>query len=281
MEEQTNSQQTPVQGSINLNQQPPIQSPPPQSNDPLSPSATDAPPPSDGRKIVRIALIIFSILFFITIIVLGVVAYQRNKTYVQNKPTPTPQEEVIVTPTLIPTNTPVASPSGYINNAAGGEGMVFTSNTLGIQFRYLPEEGGNQIMIEEAGNKVYVYPVQLGRDGGQWVEVFEKPADQLVTEAISQRFLEGKDPAKCFVEEVKDSERIRYEIAFDQDYNAPQEVWLEQSKLCSPEYARTNGLRYFWYDPVYPTKYAFFSIGQYAIMAGENTPWQDTIEIIN
>jgi len=56
-----------------------------------------------------------------------------------------------------------------------------------------------------------------------------------------------------------------------------QEAMLSRWRTCPQPYTVVGGIGYFQSDALHPSKFLFFSIGQYAIMAGDNQPWQETI----
>jgi hypothetical protein len=189
------------------------------------------------------------------------------------------QQAVSQTPPL-ETQDPIKPTSGVnIYQSAA----LFQSNTLGIQFQYPKEVGSEVVNIKEEGNKVYVYMGSMNPQDGQSVEVFEKPATQNIEEAIKERFLSGKDPARCFVtteeydpNEIFDKTASKFFISFPSTENDGMEEQTAKTEYCSPDFSETNGNRYFWYDSLHPTKYLFLSIGQYGITISDITSWQDT-----
>lgn len=178
----------------------------------------------------------------------------------------------------------------FLDEGTSSNAKTHISNKLGIQFSYLEDQrnsivgGENEIIkIYETDRKVYVYPSTQKPQEGQWVEVFEKKAEESLEEAIKSQFLKDRSSESCFVT-VTDSDKndiiVTASIDFPQNEGESLEEWWQKTEYCSPDYAKTNGMRYFWYDPRYPTKYLFFSIGQYIINASEGKSWQDTIQII-
>jgi hypothetical protein len=55
------------------------------------------------------------------------------------------------------------------------------------------------------------------------------------------------------------------------------EAMLPRWRTCPQPYTVVGGIGYFRSDPLHPDKFLFLSIGQYAILAGDDQPWQETI----
>lgn len=160
--------------------------------------------------------------------------------------------------------------------------LSFSSQKLGIGFFY-PQKIQNMqsVDVKETGNKVFVFMTQTDPQEGQSVEVFSKSPGSTLSEAIKQHFLAGKDESKCYVTITKTEGTITTaHIDFPDDYSSGLEGMSEKTRYCSENYAKTNGIRYFWYDSKHPNIYLFFNIGQYAIPVAGNTNWQDTIRIL-
>ena len=119
------------------------------------------------------------------------------------------------------------------------------------------------------------------------MEVFQKnPADSL-EQAIKKQFLTGIPETDCFVKTVSDnklsSNFTKATIAFPVPTDSDQPFFTFGQK-CPETYKETNGISYFLADKDHPSKFLFFSIGQYGINAktGDNTVmWQDTIKFLN
>ncbi|MBP9690695.1 hypothetical protein KBD81_01300 [Candidatus Woesebacteria bacterium] len=166
------------------------------------------------------------------------------------------------------------------STAVGAGASSYMSKTLGIQFQYPREFNSEMVQVKEVGSKIYVYPESMGQEGAQSVEVFEKAENGPFQEALEKRFLSGKDPTQCSIQiNPKEKGILHAEIVFPEVTPYDLESMWDASAFCSEEYARTNGMRYFWYDPATPTKYLFFSIGQYGIPISNDVSWQDTVEI--
>lgn len=160
--------------------------------------------------------------------------------------------------------------------------LSFSSPSLGIGFFY-PQKVQNiqSIDVKESGNKAYVFMTNMEPEEGQSVEVFSKNPDDSLSDAISKHFLAGKEEEKCFVTTTKKEGTITTAIIdFPEDQAEGLEGMSEMTAYCSEDYAKTNGIRYFWYDSEYPSLYLFFNIGQYGIPVSESQSWQDTVMIL-
>lgn len=160
---------------------------------------------------------------------------------------------------------------------------AFISKDLGISFQY----DSKDTLVIQKGNIVYTYYNDIPPEQGQRVEVFNKSATDSFPDAVRKMFLKDyPDPAcnvevKSYVPEATGINYQRAEIAYPlPDETSDDPFWIH-SDMCNPNYDRTNGIRYFLYDPHYPTKFFFFNIGQYAITIGTSTPWQTTFKVLN
>jgi|GEM_PF-2548147 len=233
--------------------------------------------PLRKNRIFRLALIIFSIVFFTTV---AFFIYKLNiakrEEYIK-----TPQIKVVLTKVQIPSITAAQLPSPTETQ----DGLeVFNSEKLGIQFNYSKEINGTKIVAHESGNKVFISSDNSDIYNGQSVEVFEKPANRAIEDTIKEKFLVGKDPLKCFVQPIYNPDEVdstvgKLSISFPRITNEEPENIFIKTEYCSLDYAETNGVRYFQYDTQHPTKYLFFNIGQYSIGSNGDKSWQDTIEI--
>jgi hypothetical protein len=57
------------------------------------------------------------------------------------------------------------------------------------------------------------------------------------------------------------------------------EAMLPRWRTCPQPYTVVGGIGYFQSDPLHPDRFLFLSIGQYAILAGDDQPWQETIRL--
>lgn len=160
---------------------------------------------------------------------------------------------------------------------------TYTSSKLGISFTYLEKQDSQEITVKENDNKICVtYDVSdIDCSKGQSVEVFQKGASETLQAAISRLFLVGKDPTRCLVS-ISDPDNypptyVKGEITFPENEEFDMEKMTADTEYCSSDYAQTNGIRYFLEDKIHPTKFLFFSIGQYGISSDENKTWQETV----
>ena len=162
----------------------------------------------------------------------------------------------------------------------------YTSPALGISFSYLPEQNGQTIKVLEQGDKIYVYPGNMKPAAGQWVQVFAKPSGESLLAAIARVIMPGHPARDCQVVQVPDpigagSRPSNYEYAGIVVRRAPGEddaAVLPRWRTCPQPYTVVGGIGYFQADTLHPNKFLFLSIGQYAILAGDDLPWQGTIE---
>jgi putative hemolysin len=194
--------------------------------------------------------------------------------------------------TSVAPTAPVASATAVGPRATEPETMptsavTYISAALGIDFSYLPEQNGQSIGVLEQGDRIYVYPANMEPTAGQWVQVFEKPADESLVDAITRVIMPGYPADDCQVKQIERplggraaGQTGNYEYAGIAVRRAPGEddaAVLPRWKTCPQPYTVVGGIGYFQADPQHPTKFLFFSIGQYGIMAGDGLPWQETI----
>ncbi len=162
---------------------------------------------------------------------------------------------------------------------------TFTSQRLGISFKYRASEAG----VQESGDRVYVYPLTMKPTDGQWVRVFRKPPAQSLEDAIRLQVLAGYSPQDCFVVASQDpvpghANPPGYRFARIDVPHAPGEgpgLLQDRAAKCPQPYAAVGGIAYFLADTAHPDRFLFFSIGQYGIPAEDNTVWQQTIRFLD
>jgi hypothetical protein len=182
-----------------------------------------------------------------------------------------------------PTAVPLPATAPATTPAAGA--TTYTSSALGISFSYLPGQSGQTIKVLEQGDKIYVYPANMEPTAGQWVQVFQKPAGESLLAAIRRVIMPGHPVQDCQVMQVADPvgagrHASNYEYAGIVVRRAPGEddaAVLPRWRTCPQPYTVVGGIGYFQSDTLHPSKFLFLSIGQYAILAGDNQPWQETI----
>jgi putative hemolysin len=193
--------------------------------------------------------------------------------------TPAPSPTRVASPPAapLPPTAPATAP------AAGAS--TYTSAALGISFSYLPDQNGQTVKVLEQGNKIYVYPANMEPTAGQWVQVFQKPAGESLLAAIRRVIMTGYPAQDCQVHQVADPygagrPASTFEYAGIVVRRAPGEddaAVLPRWRTCPQPYTVVGGIGYFQSDALHPSKFLFVSIGQYAILAGENQAWQATI----
>lgn len=165
---------------------------------------------------------------------------------------------------------------------------TFTSNKLGLTFSYLESNnsGFQTITVKEAGNKICVtYDVNDANcSKGQYVEVFQKSPADTIEQAITKRFLANYSSNECYALKDNRYSNLNYPASYETaviSFPKPTNTdgpWWEIGSKCPQTYTESNGMAYFLEDKNHPDKLLFFSIGQYAIDAGNNKTWNQTLQ---
>ncbi|MFA6042718.1 MAG: PsbP-related protein [Patescibacteria group bacterium] len=174
-------------------------------------------------------------------------------------------------------------------NAANGTSKTYTSATRGISFTYAPTYADYKILVKETSSMLYVYTEDMKPEAGQFVQWFTKTASTPLKSAIEQQFLKGYSSADCFVitPDTYSASKMgsgwnTARIAYPPAAVNAENPWVGAEK-CPKVYTASNGLSYFAEDKDDPTKFFFFSIGQYMIPAGSATVgekgWEETVTI--
>lgn len=185
-----------------------------------------------------------------------------------------------------PTAEPTVPGDSYTENTTTPGQKKYVSPQLGISFLYLSSSQESNFKVKEVANKIYIYDLNYDYDSGQYVEVFNKELDQTLKQTIEEIFLEGYSIDKCIATsspapEAYPSTYIQGNIAVPGEFTDMEEMALKWQE-CPQPYVRTNGISYFLMDEDHSDKFVFFSIGQYAILAGsDDLTWQDTIEFLD
>lgn len=192
-------------------------------------------------------------------------------------------KEVIPTPASKPT-TETSAPAESTDVSLGNNTRKFTSPALGITFTYLEKQNEVTIATLEKKNKVYVYMTNTQPTSGQYVEVFPKEGGVTTEAAIKANFLKGFSSTDCLVEPAAAEKKYvnnfeAWEITVPTSAEDNMETLSNKWDKCPKVYTSTNGLSYFLGDKTHPTKYVYFSIGQYGIQASGNKGWQETLQI--
>lgn len=226
---------------------------------------------------MKIALILAGTILFV--IALGGAYY-----FGQKQTTPAP-----VIPQILPTKPAPTTPATPAAQTPSDPNVkTFSSAELGISFNYLEMQNGEKFADKVVGNKVYVYQTKFPVEQGQYVEVFSKDkADDLKT-AIEKKFLVNYSKTDCFVtvgknpvaKQVVPATFIFAQITVPVSPSDGMEELSAKWEKCPSPYTATNGIVYFLMDTLHPGKFVFLSIGQYAIDAGPNLPWQSTLKFL-
>lgn len=163
-----------------------------------------------------------------------------------------------------------------------GDTATYTSETLGLTFSYAPKTEYGGYAVKETGSRVYVYSDKSEPETGQFVEVFEKQADETFEAAIRRLILASYPDARCTVDVVRASgsdDLWTASIGYPEPDSSDEPFWAN-AKLCNQAYARSNGIRYFLYDDAHADRFLFLDIGQYSIPGEGDAPWQDTLRLI-
>jgi hypothetical protein len=188
---------------------------------------------------------------------------------------------VIVAGVFFVTRKTIIAPTSVFPTPAATETVkTYTSEKLGIQFRYNSKPEANMsVDVKETGNVVYVYFGNVAPESGQSVQVFTKKSDETFETSIKRQFMAQYPSVSCKIEVSPSNIQSGYQVA-EISYPKPTDVnqpWFDNAGLCNPYYDMTNGIRYFLYNPKFPDKFVFLSIGQYGILAQGNVPWQNTL----
>ncbi|MDP2647627.1 MAG: hypothetical protein Q8P35_00040 [Candidatus Yanofskybacteria bacterium] len=170
-----------------------------------------------------------------------------------------------ITPIL---TTSSASPSG---SAISASAKTYTSQNLGIRFQYAETQPNStqKISVSETTDRVYVYPAGTQSTSGQYVRVFAKTASDTLVDSVKKQVLQNFP--QCQVLPISSGSNLQAVQLLPPQGNA---------SACPSAYANIDGLAYFAMDPSKPDKLIFFSIGQYAILAGSTVTWHSTLEIL-
>ena len=194
-------------------------------------------------------------------------------------------------PVAVPTAVPTLVPTLVVTDTqapANAAVAAFTDPSLRITFNYQRQADGRQFEVKPAGDKVYLYVAGTAPEQGQWLQVFQKPPDQTLEDAIRAQVLQGYSAQDCLVVS-SDDPNIGFPTSpgqvfarIDVPRTAGDDMGTLQAKAekCPQPYAAIGGLAYFMEDTAHPDRFVFFSIGQYYIPAGNGQPWQTTLRIL-
>lgn len=217
---------------------------------------------------------------------IGYLLYQNQQLKNQAYQISSDEDTLPSETTPSPTAQPTIPGDSYTENTNVTNQKKYVSPQLGISFLYLSLNQGSNFKVKEVANKVYIYDLNYDYDSGQYVEVFTKDSDQTLKQAIEEMFLEGYSTSDCLATSSPASEEypstyIEGNIIVPGEFTDMEEM-AAKWQLCPQPYVRTNGISYFLMDGNKPDKFVFFSIGQYAILAGTgDLAWQDTIVFLD
>lgn len=164
---------------------------------------------------------------------------------------------------------------------------IYTSYKLGIRFHYWSSSDNRNNVLEKDA-RIYVY--YINADGsskptdGQWVEHFSKTPTTSLSDAITERFLDGYSPNDCYVKTATGTKPSGWDfsvISFPRG-NDMNNDWIANAAKCPAPYTASNWIGYFGIDQKNQRVFYFFSIGQYVIPGtGLDTPWQETVETVS
>lgn len=170
-----------------------------------------------------------------------------------------------------------------------GDTVTVTSQSLGVEFQYLTKDGEQTFTTKEENRRIYVYPNGLNYLSGQFVEVFDKPANQTLELAIEESVLTTQFRDSCEITTSDNPEfatmrqshpTTSYAILVPVN-NDPTLTLEERAAACPEGYGAVDGLAYFFVDQNFPNKLGFVQAGDYAIKADQGGKlWQDTIKFV-
>lgn len=231
------------------------------------------PPKKKFPLLLTISLIVMAILAAMSVYLF----IQARAMYTQLATSPTPSPSATAAASSEPLTSPLPSPNADPNI------KTFTSQKLGITFQYQEKSKGSSetVATQEIGNKVYVYSSIMKPDQGQYVEIFDKSPSDTLEQAITKTILAGYSVSDCpLITDPKNPSKIMLGLPDAATQNGMENAQPYLDK-CPKGYVSFGGLAYFLADSNHPTKFAFFSIGQYALNAGDNITWQDTFKFTN
>ncbi len=196
---------------------------------------------------------------------------QAASTSIQNTPSPTVEIA----------SSPVVKPSPAFEPISDPSVKRFVSETLGITFTYKYKNGPDTVVTKEIGDKVYVYLSTWQPEKGQYVQIFHKNPQESINQAIFRLIISGHNVEDCL---LKDYKTDKYPVGFQtfmmtvpQGPNDGLPELSAKAEKCPQPYTAIGGLAFFLYDPAFPDRFAFFSIGQYGIDSEGGKMWQDTL----
>lgn len=229
------------------------------------------------------------------IALVGVVIFSAVGTFVYTRflerrpakpaqPTAQPEDDTVIKPPPDFVPGPIANPRKAVapkRDPSEPGSVVFTAPELGISFEYLKNQNGQTFEASQSGTKVYVYASTAKPETGQSIEVFFTDPGPTLGEIIKLTFLGRYSPSDCLLSGTTAKLPAGFVGAEIQVPKVPGESigslsakWVK----CPAGYTTENGISYFVMDPKVKDKFAYVSIGQYAIMGPGKNPWQNSIK---
>ncbi|MDB4940364.1 MAG: hypothetical protein JWO40_789 [Candidatus Doudnabacteria bacterium] len=162
----------------------------------------------------------------------------------------------------------------------------YTSYKLGVTFTYVNDGQQVNTKVKEIGDTIYVYYADLNADPlkGQSIQVYKKDLNTSLETAIANQT--KADLSQCEVKVVDQATGDFSGPAFPSTYvqafvsdKTGKYSFPELNPSCS-HYQASNSVAYFLMDKNKPDKYAYVSVGQYAILGddqNESVDWASTI----
>lgn len=226
------------------------------------------------RKTVSLPVIISTMIFslIISFLIVRIVAFPPHTIVSQSV------EGSIPTITPTPTTDPQYSKYDTTENTDPNQ-RIYTSNELGIRFKFIQQQGDTTIYIKRIAQRVYIYPGISQPEAGESVEVLLKEPSHTIQEAIKRRFLADFSDKDCTIimRNTAPPGFIKAEIHAT---NVTDNLPLQSTGKCPLQYTTTDGVRYFLMDTKHPNVFMFFNIGHYPIQGTNDKLWEDTIEVL-
>ncbi|MFH1171454.1 MAG: hypothetical protein V1778_02865 [bacterium] len=161
----------------------------------------------------------------------------------------------------------------------------YTSPASGISFVYADTVGGKTVKIREIADTIFVYIDGMAPEQGQYVRFFTKDSADTLKTAVEKRFLAGYSSTDCFMKSTTvrglangwEAAQVSHSLTTTPD----DPYWWANAEKCPQGYTTANGISYFLYNPVLPTKFYYVSIGQYAIPSDTaDSGWESTVQLV-
>jgi hypothetical protein len=217
-----------------------------------------------GEKIL-IALLLIALLF------LWIKLFGFQKILNEGQVT---SEPVILQPQVPETPIETKTPSTLTGSLENQNLRTFTSYELGLRFSYLektPKLSVATVPKEEDTTVIF---------GDQTIEFFEKDPEQSLEEAIVEHFGVGDEFPECSVLLTEGrTALLQFKTA---ELRVP--TFIDSSDVrCPEEYFSMEEVRFFFFDPKFPDRFYFLSLGKNpgAFAPNGKDGWFKTLEVIS